>query len=232
MDQYWAEREGAYADLLAVNATQSQKQRIEISAALSQSLASDLNPDLWTKSGAISSLISNAFTSSFFGEDGKFNKDYDTYFDSEGKIKATQITGEITSFYDNNEDFFNSLQTEEQISGFEKLIEGVNKGQYTTAQLENELKNYGFEKYFFGRDSGYWVNNGPFIPSGGILNIFIKNKDNYYFGYNNLYIKEYLKPLTSELGNIEIAQYGIYIDSINNMNYLFLEIYYFNVVII
>ena len=80
--------------------------------------------------------------------------------------------------------------------------------------------NYGFEKYFFGRDSGYWVNNGPFIPSGGILNIFINNKDNYYFGYNNLYIKEYLKPLTSELGNITISSDVIYIKNINNMNYL------------
>ena len=145
IDQFSEEYDAAYADLLTVNATQSQKQRIEISAALSQSLASDLNPDLWTKSGAISSLVSNTFTSQFFDEDGKFNKDYDTYFDSEGKIKATQITGAITDFFNNNEAFFNNLQTEEQISGFEKLIEGVNKGQYTTVQLENELKNYGID---------------------------------------------------------------------------------------
>ena len=143
IDQFSEEYDAAYADLLTVNATQSQKQRIEISAALSQSWASDLNPDLWTKSGAISSLVSNAFTSQFFDENGKFNKDYDTYFDSEGKIKATQITEAITNFFNNNKAFFNSLQTEEQISGFEKLIEGVNKGQYTTAQLESELQNYG-----------------------------------------------------------------------------------------
>lgn len=141
MDQYWAERERAYADLLAVNATQSQKQRIEISAALSQSLASDLNPDLWTKSGAISSLVSNAFTSSFFNKDGTFNKKYDDYFDSEGKIKATQITGDIATFFEKYQDFFNQLGTEEEIADFEQLIADVDKGQYSADQLKQVLED-------------------------------------------------------------------------------------------
>ena len=145
IDQFNEEYDAAYADLLTVNATQSQKQRIELSAALSQNLAYQTNPGLWTKSGAVSSIVSNAFTSQFFDENGFLKDSYKGYFDSEGKIDATKITGVITDFFNNNEAFFNSLQTKEQISGFEQLIEGIDKGQYTTAQLENELKNYGID---------------------------------------------------------------------------------------
>lgn len=160
IDQFNEEYDAAYADLLAVNATQSQKQRIEISAALSQSLASDLNPDLWTKSGAISSLISNAFTSSFFGEDGKFNKDYDTYFDSEGKIKATQITGAIEAFFTKYQDFLNSLGTEEDIASFEQLIADVDKGQYSANELTDILR----EKYGLNPDDYGELYNAFFAP--------------------------------------------------------------------
>ena len=141
IDQFNEGYNAAYADLLSVNATQAQKQRIEISAALSQSLAYNPKPGLWTKSGAISSLISNAFTSSFFNEDGTFNKKYDQYFDSEGKIKATQITGDIAAFFETYQDFFSRLGTEESIAGVEQLISDVDKGQYSADQLKQVLED-------------------------------------------------------------------------------------------
>ena len=160
IDQFNEEYGTAYADLLTVNATQSQKQRIEISAALSQSLASDLNPDLWTKSGAISSLISNAFTSSFFGEDGKFNKDYDTYFDSEGKIDAVAIGKDIETFFTKYQNFLDSLGTEEDITSFEQLIADVDKGQYSANELTSILK----DEYLLNPETQGELYNAFFAP--------------------------------------------------------------------
>lgn len=146
IDQFNEESDAAYADLLTVKATKSQKQRIEISAALSQNLAYQTNPGLWTKSGAISSLVSNAFTSKYFDKNGFFDKEnfkYDEYFDSEGKIIATKINKDIETFFTTYQDFFSQLETEEEIAGFEQLIADVDKGQYSANQLASVLGDKG-----------------------------------------------------------------------------------------
>lgn len=72
--------------------------------------------------------------------------------------------------------------------------------------------NRGFEEYFF-RDYGRCI-----VPSGKILNIYIENKDNYYFGEDNYYMRYCLKSIALESKKIEMFINSIDINNNNNIN--------------
>ena len=135
-----------YGDLRATNATQSLKQHVGISAGLNQYMAeSGINGD-WTKNNTISSLITNAFTSQFFDENGNLLDKYveSNLFDAEGKIDSTQISSLASEFVDKYNELLNGLG--EDLTSFAQVIENVNKGQYTAEQLEKDLVGFGLDK--------------------------------------------------------------------------------------
>lgn len=130
-----------YGDLRATNATQSLKQHVGISAGLNQYMAeSGINGD-WTKNNTISSLITNAFTSQFFDENGNLLEGYNKLFDEEGKIDSTQISILAQGFVDRYNELLNGLG--EDLNSFVQVIENVNKGQYTAGQLKIDLEKFG-----------------------------------------------------------------------------------------
>lgn len=135
-----------YGDLRATNATQSLKQHVGISAGLNQYMAeSGINGD-WTKNNTISSLITNAFTSQFFDENGNLLDKYvnSNLFDAEGKIDSAQISSLASEFVDKYNELLNGLG--EDLTSFAQVIENVNKGQYTAEQLEKDLEDFGLKK--------------------------------------------------------------------------------------
>ena len=133
-----------YGDLRATNATQSLKQHVGISAGLNQYMAeSGINGD-WTKNNTISSLITNAFTSQFFDENGNLLEAYSELFDEEGQIDSTKISALASKFIDRYNELLNGLG--EDLDSFVQVIENVNKGQYTAEQLEKDLEDFGINK--------------------------------------------------------------------------------------
>ena len=135
-----------YGDLRATNATQSLKQHVGISAGLNQYMAeSGINGD-WTRNNTISSLITDAFTSQFFDENGNLLDKYaeSNLFDAEGKIDSTQISSLASEFVDKYNELLNGLG--EDLTSFAQVIENVNKGQYTAEQLEKDLVGFGLDK--------------------------------------------------------------------------------------
>lgn len=133
-----------YGDLRATNATQSLKQHVGISAGLNQYMAeSGINGD-WTKNNTISSLITNAFTSQFFDENGNLLEAYSELFDEEGQIDSTKISALASKFIDRYNELLNGLG--EDLDSFVQVIENVNKGQYTAEQLEKDLEDFGIKK--------------------------------------------------------------------------------------
>ena len=104
---------------------------------------SGINGD-WTKNNTISSLITNAFTSQFFDENGNLLEAYSELFDEEGQIDSTKISALASKFIDRYNELLNGLG--EDLDSFVQVIENVNKGQYTAEQLEKDLEDFGIKK--------------------------------------------------------------------------------------
>ena len=104
---------------------------------------SGINGD-WTKNNTISSLITNAFTSQFFDENGNLLEAYSELFDEEGQIDSTKISALASKFIDRYNELLNGLG--EDLDSFVQVIENVNKGQYTAEQLEKDLEDFGINK--------------------------------------------------------------------------------------
>lgn len=135
-------KEQYYGELVQTNATQSLKQHVGIAAGLNQYIAeSGINGD-WTKNNTISSLITNAFTSQFFDEQGNLLERYKNLFDAEGNIDTTQITKIASSFIDRYNELLEGLG-EERLASLASVIQGIDKGEYTQQELERVLKDYG-----------------------------------------------------------------------------------------
>ena len=133
-----------YGDLRGTNAVQSLKQRVGISASLNDYLAQQNISGQWTKNNAISSLITNAFTSQFFDANGNLLEIYEktNLFDAEGNIDTTQITKIASSFIDRYNELLEGLG-EERLTSLASVIQGIDKGEYTQQELEKVLKDYG-----------------------------------------------------------------------------------------
>ena len=140
IDQFNQEYGQKYSKLASTNALQASDIRTVVSSIFTDYLADEQITGDWLRNNTVNSLVGQAFRNRIFDRNGKVK---DTkILDENNNVKEEVVKDYAIQFYQDIEPFLSSL-TGSTLEDFVQIIEGVNKGQYTTTQLEEELRIYG-----------------------------------------------------------------------------------------
>ena len=142
IDQFNQEYGQKYGKLASTNALQASDIRTVVSSIFTDYLADEQITGDWLRNNTVNSLVGQAFRKRIFDENGNVRNGYEDILDEQNNVIEEAAKKYAIQFYQDIESFLSSL-TGSTLEDFVQIIEGVNKGQYTTAQLEEELRNYG-----------------------------------------------------------------------------------------
>ena len=141
VSQFYLEKKQAGGQLSSTQELQASDQRTVVSSLFTQYLADNQITGDWLQNNTVNSLVGRAFRNRIFDEQGNIRGNIDI-LDENNQIVDSKVKGIAQNFYDEYSVFLSSL-TGSTLEDFVQIIEGANKGQYTTAQLEEELRNSG-----------------------------------------------------------------------------------------
>lgn len=142
VSQFYLEKKQAGGQLSSTQELQASDQRTVVSSLFTKYLADNQITGDWLQNNTINSLVGQAFRNRIFDKNGEIRETYkEDILDDKNQIIDSEVESVARDFYNEYSAFLSSL-TGSTLEDFVQIIEGVDKGQYTQSQLEEELKRF------------------------------------------------------------------------------------------